>query len=68
MPTHAEELGALLQFYGLGHKFDCTKAGKPLVELRFRSDIDMEHGIGALTDGESIFGLGYTNDFNLYQE
>jgi hypothetical protein len=39
-----------------------SKGGLPVVEFGFSSPIDEEHGIGVLTDGKVIVGIGYSGD------
>jgi len=35
---------------------------RPLVELSFEAPFETEHGVGILTDGESVLGTGYSGD------
>lgn len=43
------------------------KAGKLLVEFSFHAAFEEEHGVGVLTDGQSIVGLGYSCDAGLFK-
>jgi hypothetical protein len=40
---------------------------KPAVEIAFRAAFEPEHGVGVLTDGVSILGIGYTLDVVLFE-
>jgi hypothetical protein len=35
---------------------------KPVVELSFHAAFEEEHGVGVLTDGNTILGTGYSVD------
>jgi malic enzyme len=35
---------------------------KAIVALSLHADFEEEHGVGVLTDGEAILGLGYSAD------
>lgn len=41
--------------------------GTPVAEFGFSSPIDPEHGIGVLTDGEKIVGIGYSCDASYFK-
>jgi hypothetical protein len=41
---------------------------KPVVELSFTAAFDDEHGMGALTDGTKILGLGYICDVTPFKK
>ena len=41
--------------------------GKPCSTIIFNSMIDPEHGIGLLTDGESILGIGYGIEADVFE-
>jgi hypothetical protein len=44
-------------------KFDAWRDGvTPVAEFVFSSPIEVEHGIGVLTDGEEITGIGFAGD------
>lgn len=61
-PKNVEELskwlyggGVRIEPFGYGYK-------KPVAIITFESEIDPEHGIGIMTDGEKIIGTGYSMD------
>ena len=39
----------------------------PVVELSFHAAFEVEHGVGVLTDGETILGLGYSADVTPFE-
>lgn len=55
----------LLDSINCYHYFESEK---PIVELRFEASFEMEHGVGILTDGISILGVGYTHDVCVWEE
>jgi len=61
-PTNPKELASFLKPEGISLRPSVWKYKKPVVILHFKSDIDAEHGIGMLTDGEQIIGIGYSAD------
>jgi len=42
--------------------------GKPLVELSFAAAFEEEHGVGILTDGKTIVGIGYTSNVTPFKK
>ena len=40
---------------------------KPLAELDFRAALELEHGVGILTDGKKVVGIGYALDVTPYE-
>lgn len=52
---------ASLRIQGSGYGYD-----KPCSIIGFESPIDIEHGIGILTDGVHVIGLGYRSDPDAY--
>lgn len=61
-PKSAGELRAALPFRGIAIRCDISDEKRTLAELRFAPWFEEEHGIGVLTDGRSILGLGYAYD------
>lgn len=45
------------------HRYD-----RPIVELSFEAAFEIEHGVGVLTDGEKILGIGYAVDVTPFKE
>src|SRR5690349_5773992 len=41
---------------------------RPLVELSFSAPFEDEHGVGVLTDGKSVVGLGYSVDVEPFKK
>ena len=61
-PDDVKGLYALLEPTGVGVDASIYKWKGPAARITFSSEIDEEHGISFLTDGEQIIGLGYTMD------
>jgi len=61
-PDSAEGLYKLLDPTGVDIDASIYKWDGPAARITFASEIDEEHGISFLTDGENIIGLGYTMD------
>jgi Domain of unknown function (DUF6985) len=40
---------------------------RPVVELSFSAAFEDEHGVGVLTDGRSILGIGYSHDVTPFE-
>ena len=40
---------------------------KPIVELSFGAAFEEEHGVGILTDGAKIIGIGYSYDVTPFE-
>ena len=51
----------LVQECGFGYDQACAI-------IAFESDIDIEHGIGVLTDGQKVIGVGYATDTEAFSE
>jgi hypothetical protein len=41
---------------------------KPAAEIAFHAAFEPEHGVGVLTDGDQILGIGYTLDVVLFEQ
>ena len=61
-PDNVDGLFALLDPTGVDIDASIYKWDGPAGRITFASEIDEEHGMSFLTDGENIIGLGYTMD------
>ena len=43
------------------------KDATPLAEISFHASFEEEHGVGVLTDGQKIVGIGYSTDCDLFK-
>ena len=54
--------------HGAGVDIRAAANGRPAVaELRFEASFEPEHGVGVLTDGERVLGLGYSSDVEPFE-
>ena len=61
-PDSSEGLYQLLEPTGLDIDASIYEWNGPAGRITFSSEIDEEHGISFLTDGDRIIGLGYSMD------
>jgi hypothetical protein len=61
-PTARDDLLALMQVSQIIVRKDVEGPVEPVVELCFHAEFDQEHGVGVLTDGETVLGMGYSGD------
>jgi hypothetical protein len=61
-PQRVEDLYRLMQLTNITVHKPKKRGATPLVELSFAAPFEEEHGVGVLTDGEKIVGIGYTAD------
>lgn len=62
-PTSANGIAALMRLQGISiHQH----GDKPVAELNFWAEFEPEHGVGVLTDGETVLGTGYSYDVSPY--
>ena len=67
-PMQASDLAALLRLNRIvAHDRDYG-TGSPVIELSFHAAFEEEHGVGVLTDGETIIGTGYSYDATPFGE
>ena len=57
-----------MNFDGVVIRSDLSHQGRPGAEFRFGPWFEEEHGVGVLTDGQNILGLGYSHDVSLFEE
>lgn len=61
-PAKAADLAAVLLLQEIRIRRDVLDDEQPIAELSFAAAFEEEHGVGILTDGESILGTGYCAD------
>jgi hypothetical protein len=61
-PRSAEDLLPLLQLYGISVQGHAFEGDEPVIWLHFHAASEEEHGIGVLTDGQRVLGIGYAGD------
>lgn len=61
-PTSAKDLLRLMSPNGITVRKGVHGYDKPVVELSFSAAFEEEHGVGILTDGRTIIGIGYSSD------
>ncbi len=61
-PTKADDLLALMQVSQITVRKDVDGMDEPVVELSFHAEFDQEHGVGVLTDGDTVLGMGYSGE------
>lgn len=62
VPTTAEELKKILEPKSLTIRRDFSPPRPWVGEVSFYAGFDVEHGVGVLTDGSQILGIGYSYD------
>lgn len=67
-PAGAEDIGRLLRLSEiLVHKAE-QRLDEAVIELSFQAAFEVEHGVGVLTDGERVLGLGYVLEAEPFEE
>jgi hypothetical protein len=61
-PNAADDLLAMMKLHQITVYKSVDGYPGPVAELSFSAPFEDEHGIGVLTDGESILGIGYSVD------
>jgi len=61
-PAKADDLAALLLLQEIRIRRDVLDNEQPIAELSFAAAFEEEHGVGILTDGQSVLGTGYSAD------
>lgn len=61
-PAKADDLAALLLLQEIRIRRDVLDNEQPIAELSFAAAFEEEHGVGILTDGKNILGIGYSAD------
>jgi hypothetical protein len=67
-PKKAADVPRLMQLTNISVPKPRRGQGKPLAELSFAAAFEEEHGVGILTDGKSILGIGYSSDVTLFKK
>ena len=65
--SDAKDLLPLLQLSQMTVFNDLYDYKKPIIELSFHASFEEEHGVGLLTDGDEILGIGYSSDVDLFE-
>lgn len=68
VPAAPEDLRKVLQPKYLTIRRDLSPPGPWIGEFNFHSGFDVEHGVGVLTDGVEILGIGYSSDATRFKE
>jgi len=68
LPDSPEVLYAWLRLASISGTESGPGYRRPMVQLKFDTAIDEEHGIGVLTDGISVLGIGYGDDASPFDE
>jgi hypothetical protein len=61
-PTAPDDLLAVMQVSAITVHKGVNGDDKPIVELSFRAAFEQEHGVGVLTDGQTVLGFGYSGE------
>jgi hypothetical protein len=61
-PRSAESLTPLLGLYRITVQGRAFEHDEPVIWLDFHAALEEEHGIGVLTDGQHVLGIGYAGD------
>jgi hypothetical protein len=67
VPTCADDLKKVLEPRDLTIRRASYRSGPWVGEFNFHAGFDVEHGIGVLTDGSVILGIGYSSDASLFE-
>jgi len=67
-PKKAEDIPRLMMLMNITVTKPRRGQGKPLVELSFAAAFEEEHGVGILTDGKTIVGIGYTSNVTPFKK
>lgn len=67
-PKKAADLPRLMQLTNITIPKRRRGQDKPLAELSFAAAFEEEHGLGILTDGKSVLGIGYMADVTLFKK
>jgi len=67
-PASADDLRKVLWLASIKVRKEVHRYPRPVVELSFSAAFEEEHGVGVLTDGKKILGLGYSHDVTPFKE
>lgn len=62
-----DDLLAVMQLSSIIVRKSVDGYDKPIVELSFSAPFEDEHGVGVLTDGQSVLGIGYSFDVTPFE-
>ena len=62
-----DDLFRVLEAYAVSLDESVCGYEKPCALINFHSSVDEEHGVGFLTDGNRILGIGYSSDPSPYE-
>ena len=65
--TGPEDLLAVMQLSSIIVRKSVHGYDQPIVELSFSAPFEDEHGVGILTDGRSVLGIGYSCDVTPFE-
>ena len=66
-PAKADDLLKLMRLSCIQVRKGVDGYNKPVVELSFDAAFEDEHGVGVLTDGETVLGTGYSADVSPFK-
>lgn len=61
-PEGPEDVQGMLQLTSMTVRLPDYRCDRPVVELALAAAFEEEHGLGVLTDGEKVLGIGYQID------
>jgi len=67
-PKKAADVPRLMQLTNISVPKPRRGQDKPLAELSFAAAFEEEHGVGILTDGRTILGIGYSSDVSPFKK
>ena len=67
-PKKAADVPRLMQLTNISIAKPRRGQDKPLAELSFAAAFEEEHGVGILTDGKAIIGIGYSSDVTPFKK
>ncbi|HJT33419.1 MAG TPA: hypothetical protein VJ783_15355 [Pirellulales bacterium] len=65
--TGPDDLLAAMQLSSIVVRKSVYEYDEPIVELGFSAPFEDEHGVGVLTDGRSVLGIGYSCDVTPFE-
>jgi hypothetical protein len=66
VPTCPEDLKKVLEPKDLTIRRHPSLPHQWIADFNFHAGLDVEHGVGVLTDGVKILGIGYSSDARLF--
>ena len=68
VPACSNDLKKVLEPKNLTIRRDFAPPTPWIAELNFNAGFDVEHGVGVLTDGVEILGIGYSSDATRFRQ